>query len=147
MHLYTKHELHRMHILNKLRIERIIPEQDVLLDKEKRKTPFLGRYDFLVETRNNKFIGIEVLSRPTRGKLKEKLAYAKYVDEFIFVLPENSMEFYRKPKTKIFHRHARPSFLGKEFSSPTLYVWLIDLRKGFVEKGRLDRIFNVTSQN
>ena len=84
-----------------------------------------------------------MLSRPTRGKLKEKLAYAKYVDEFIFVLPENSMEFYRRPKTKIFHKNARMNFLGKEFASPALFVWLIDLRKGFVEKGRLDRIFNV----
>ena len=143
MHLYTKHELHKMHILNKLQIERIIPEQDVLIDREKRKTPFKGRYDFLVEAKNGKFIGIEVLSRPTQGKLKEKLAYAKYVDEFIFVLPENSMEFYRRPKTKIFHKNARMNFLGKEFASPALFVWLIDLRKGFVEKGRLDRIFNV----
>lgn len=147
MHLYTKHELHKMHFLDKMKIERIIPEQDVLIDREKRKLPFRGRYDFLVETRNNKFIGIEVLSRPTQGKLKEKLAYAKYVDEFIFVLPEGSMEFYRKPKTKIFHKHVRMNFLGKEFASPALHVWLIDLRKGLVEKDVLSRIFNVTSQN
>ncbi len=143
MHLYTKHELHKMRVLNKMQIERIIPEQDVLIDKEKRKTQFKGRYDFLVETRNNKFIGIEVLSRPTQGKLKEKLAYAKYVDEFIFVLPQESMEFYRKPRTKIFHKHVRMNFLGKEFENPALYVWLIDLRKGFVEKDRLSKIFNV----
>ncbi len=144
MHLYTFNELNKMHFSGNLNIKKIQPEQTVLIHSKKN---FLlsneGRFDFLVETKTNKLIGMEVLTRPSKGKMKNKLRYAKEADEFIFVLPFNAMEFYRKQK-KIFHKKAKLKFFGKEFSDKNLFVWLLDLKNGiFTEKNTFNKVFNV----
>jgi len=145
MHLYTFHELNKMHLNQILEIKKICPEQTVLIHSK--NNPFCvngGKFDFLVETKNNKLIGMEVLTRPSKGKMKNKLRYAKEADEFVFVLPFNSMEFYRKPTTKIFHKKAKLKFFGKEFNQKNLFVWLLDLSKGiFTEKKPFSKLFNV----
>lgn len=141
MYLYTQTELHKMHVKNEKPVSRIVPEQSVLIEKRSRKRE--GRYDFFVETEKGKTLGIEVLTRPTQGKMKEKLAYAKNVDEFVFVVPHNSLNFYRKPKAEPIKRTVRLKSLGREFSSPKLSAWLFDPRKGIVEKGSFSKLFNV----
>lgn len=148
MHRCTLQELYKMNSSNQLAIKSIKPEQTVLLDSNS-KTPRIGRYDFLVECASGKsrFLGIEVLSRPTRGKLRQKLSYTNSVDEFVFVLPENSLGFYRKPKQKVFHKEAKTKSFGKEFASEKLYVWLFDqAAKSFKEKGRFAELFNVVKR-
>ncbi|PIN99269.1 MAG: hypothetical protein COT90_00350 [Candidatus Diapherotrites archaeon CG10_big_fil_rev_8_21_14_0_10_31_34] len=145
MHLYTFNELNKMHFNQELEIKKICPEQTVLI--QSKTNPDLcnkGSFDFLVETKKNKLIGIEVLTRPSKGKMKNKLRYAIEADEFIFVLPFNSMEFYRKPTKKVFHKKAKLKFFGKEFSDKNLFVWLLDLKNGkFTEKDLFNKIFNV----
>jgi len=144
MHLYTFNELHKMHFNKKIELKKICPEQTVLIhSKTNSDLCNEGRFDFLVETKKNKAIGIEVLTRPTKGKMKNKLRYAKEADYFVFVLPYNSMEFYRKQK-KVFHKKAKLKFFGKEFSGKNLFVWLLDLQKGeFTEKKEFSKVFNV----
>lgn len=146
MHLYTFNELNKMHLKQELELKKIQPEQTVLIHSK--KNSFLsnqGKFDFLVETKENKLIGMEVLTRPSKGKMKDKLRYAKEADEFIFVLPFNAMEFYRKQK-KVFHKKAKLKFFGKEFSDKNLFVWLLDLKNGkFTEKNVFNKIFNVNA--
>lgn len=141
MHLYTQTELHRMHVRNEHPVSKIVPEKSVLIEKRSRKRA--GKYDFFVEAENGKTLGIEVLTRPTQGKMKEKLAYAKNVDEFVFVVPHNSLDFYRKPRAEPVKRAVRLKSLGREFSSPKLSAWLFDPNKGIVEKGSFSKLFNV----
>jgi len=133
-----------MHFNKKIELKKICPEQTVLIhSKTNSDLCNEGRFDFLVETKKNKAIGIEVLTRPTKGKMKNKLRYAKEADYFVFVLPYNSMEFYRKQK-KVFHKKAKLKFFGKEFSGKNLFVWLLDLQKGeFTEKKEFSKVFNV----
>jgi hypothetical protein len=140
MHLVVLHELNRMRFVQQLSIENIVAEKRVLLEKNGR--PRMGRFDFFVRTKNTT-IGIEVLSRPTKGKMKEKLAYAKKVDKFIFVLPANSLQLYKKSK-KRFHEQARLLSFPPEFNSGKLYAWLLALPEGtLTEKKRFNRLFNV----
>ncbi len=141
MHFYTLHELKKMHLTLELPLSKIMPEQEVLLEKNGLRE---GRFDFLVESREGKLIGFEILTRPSKGKLKEKLSYSKEADQFVFVLPRNSLGLYRKPKKKIFPRLGREKFLPKEFSSPCLYAWLFNPKdKRFVEKALFSKVFNV----
>lgn len=141
MHLVVLHELHRMRVQRQPQILSIAPEKTVLL--EKRGTEREGRFDFLVQTKNRS-IGVEVLTRPTQGKMKEKLPYANEVDEFIFVLPSDALSFYRKKKMNGFRRVAPKKFLSHEFASPKLRAWLLDCGKGaIVEKGPFYRVFEV----
>jgi hypothetical protein len=141
MHLLVRHELNRMHLSRDLKIELIAPEKPVLLEKNSRERQ--GRFDFLVRAQD-RTIGIEVLSRPTKGKLKQKLPYAESVDEFIFVLPENALQLYRKQEKKLMHEQARPLFFPPEFGSGKLRAWLLSMPQGqFVEKSLFSRIFNV----
>ncbi|MFH1663999.1 MAG: hypothetical protein ABH986_04305 [archaeon] len=134
-----------MHVINELEIKKICPEQSVLIHSKTNSCDSnQGRFDFLVETKQNKLIGIEVLTRPTKGKMKSKLRYASEADEFIFVIPFNSMEFYRKPTQKVFHKKAKLKFFGKEFSDKNLFAWLLDLHNGkFTEKKEFSKVFNV----
>lgn len=143
--MLTLHELFRMDHSGELKFKRIIPEQDVVLSNNSpSNNSKKGRFDFLVETLDGEFIGFEVLSRPSRGKLKEKLSYAEQCDRFVFVLPKNALEFYRKPKGKIFHKKARLKFFEKEFAAENLFAWILDTEKGaFTEKKRFSKIFNV----
>ncbi len=143
MHLYAFNELNKMHLNQVLEIKKICPEQTVLINSKNNSCLNEGRFDFLVETKENKIIGIEVLTRPSKGKMKNKLRYASEADEFIFVLPFNSMEFYRKQK-KVFHKKSKQKFFGKEFSKKNLFVWLLNLKEGkFTEKQLFSKIFNV----
>ncbi len=143
MHFYTLHELKKMHVLKEMPLARISPEHAVVL-KDKRHTRYLrlGSIDFLVETAGGKLLGIEVLTRPTRGKLVNKLAYAKSVDEFVFVVPDCALGFYRRPRTKVFHKQWRAAALPKEFGSEKLHAWMFDTQKRkFTEKGVFSKIF------
>lgn len=148
MHLYAFNEFNKMHFNQEMKIKRICPEQTVLIhSKNNVNLCNEGRFDFLVETKENKLIGVEVLTRPSKGKMKNKLRYAKEADEFIFVLPFNSMEFYRKPTKKVFHKKAKLKFFGKEFAGKNLFVWLLDLKNGkFTEKNSFNKIFNVSNK-
>ena len=142
MHFIALHELHKLHARQELNIKRIIPEQDVMLHKH--HSARKGRFDFLVETNDNKVIGMEILTRPSAGKLKEKLFYADEVDEFIFVLPFNDLEFYQKPKQKVFHKQMRRNFFEKEFNSKKLSAWMLDVSNAqFVLKDKFNKVFNV----
>jgi len=135
------HELNRQRVNNPPEHIAIHPEKTVLLEKHgvERK----GRFDFLVQTKD-KTIGIEVLTRPSQGKMKEKLAYANEVDEFIFVIPSQSMGLYRKHKTNGLKSIAHKKFLDKEFNEPKLRVWMIDCSQGKIEeKGPFSKIFEV----
>lgn len=129
-----------MRVRRELEFCSISVEKNVLIGRNGKSR--LGRYDFLANCKN-KLIGFEVLTRPTQGKLREKLVYSKAVDEFVFVLPKNSMNFYLKPKGKIFHKSAKLNFLEKEFDNPKIFVWLFDLENGTFEKGKISKIFNV----
>lgn len=141
MHLVVLHELNKMNLLGQTKIQSIAPEKTVLLEKNGKECQ--GRFDFLVKTKS-KLIGIEVITRPTKGKLKEKLPYTESVDEFVFVLPENSMQLYRKRSKKIMKELARASSFPKEFNNPKLFAWLLEMPKGKIrEKARFNRLFNV----
>ena len=141
MHLLVFHELNKMRVRKQPEILSISPEKTVLLEKHGRKRQ--GRFDFLVRAKG-KTIGIEVLTRPSQGKLKEKLAYEREVDEFIFAVPIDALDFYRKKRMNGFKRIVGKRFLGKEFNNPKLRVWLLDCRQGMVkEKGSFSKIFDV----
>lgn len=144
MHLHCFHELNRMHVRNELPLKFIHPEQTVILSSFQGLSPRKGKFDFLVETMKGKLIGFEVLTRPSKGKMKEKLAYANEVDEFVFVLPHDAMQFYQKPKTKVFHKKCRLKYFGNEFSSSSLKAWMFNLRDGrFTEKSSFNKVFCV----
>lgn len=73
MHLQVFYELNRMRVQRDPEIVSISPEKTVLVEKNGVERE--GKFDFLVQT-GQKTIGIEVLTRPSQGKLKEKLVYA-----------------------------------------------------------------------
>ena len=121
-------------------IGRIEAEKQTVLPRQR-----IGSYDFLVETSGG-VIGIEVMTRPTKGKLKEKLRYRSNVDSYVFVLPANSLGLYRKKPKKGFRTRARPRRFPKEFSDSNIRVWLLDAEvERFTEKGAFSKIFNVES--
>ena len=141
MHELTFQELNKMRIAGHGTVKEISPEKDVIISKNGKLRE--GSFDFLLVV-GTKRIGIEILTRPSKGKLKQKLFYADEVDEFIFVLPENSLNFYKILKGKAFNNWKKINYFGKEFSSDFLKVWLLDTEKGeFVEKGIFKSIFNV----
>ncbi len=136
-----------MHARNILPVKKIVPEQNVLLCNLHGSSEREGRFDFLVLARDGKTLGFEVLSRPTHGKLKEKLSYAREVDEFVFVLPKESMVFYRKRQKKPFKAFAREKFVCNDFAETRIKAWLADAKNGLIEeKGAFCELFNV-SQN
>lgn len=139
MHFYTMHELHKMHILGSRKLKAIKPEQAVLIEKNGLRE---GRFDFLVHDAENKAIGIEILTRPSAGKMKKKLCYAKEVDEFVFVIPEGSLEGYLARKPAPFKVFCRPNLLPPEFGNGKIYVWIFDLKeRKFTEKGKARDLF------
>jgi hypothetical protein len=139
LHLLVFHELHKMRIKKDPEIVSITPEKTVLLEKKGQERA--GRFDFLVQAKD-RIIGIEVLTRPSKGKLRQKLAYASEVDEFIFVLPETSLGLYRKKNLNGYKRLAPKNFLGKEFNNPKLKIWLVDCQHGRItEKGKFEKVF------
>lgn len=143
MHLYVLHEFQKMRVNKQSVFEQIFFEKSVLLEKNGKQRH--GSFDFLIKS-SGKLTGFEVLTRPTQGKLKEKLAYAELVDEFVFVLPKNFLNFYKKPVAKIFHKKAKLNFFEKEFNNPKLSAWLLDFETGKFEKTKFGKAFNVEPQ-
>lgn len=132
-----------MGLSKELDVKKIVPEQTVLLEPLHGNSPRKGRFDFWVLTRAGKTLGFEILSRPSHGKMKQKLSYAKETDEFVFVLPSTAFEFYRKNQRHGFLVHARKIFFSSEFSFPWLQVWLVNPKSGKIEqKSVFSRIFN-----
>ncbi len=144
MHFYTLHELKKMHVLAQLQLKKIEPEKTVLIEKKGLRQ---GSFDFLVETVDGMQIGIEVLTRPSKGKMKQKLAYAKNVDQFIFVIPEHVLDAYKKHEKTGHHISGREKFFPKEFSDKKLFAWVFDLEKHkFTHKQGFSRVFNVSAK-
>ena len=143
LHIYTKHELIKGHLFGQ-RLSELVAEKEVALGSSRKVNGLrLGRFDFFARGAKGRTIGVEILSRPSHGKLKEKLAYTCGVDDFIFVLPEGTLELYRKP-AKAFHKNSRAKCLGPEFASASLYAWLFDTEtRRFTVKDRFDRVFCV----
>lgn len=142
MHSLVFNELQKMRIQgNEEIISSIVPEKTVII--EKNGVERQGRFDFFVRA-GGRNIGIEVLTRPSQGKMRKKLAYAKEVDEFIFALPNEALGLYRKKQMNGFKRIAPKKFLGKEFADPKLRVWMLDCKNRAVqEKGFFPEIFEV----
>src|SRR3989338_2358947 len=141
MHLYTRHELNKMHLFER-RLVNVVAEKATVLRKERAKTPRKGRFDFFVETFDGKRMGVEGLTRPSEGKLKEKLAYAVDVEEFVFVLPDGSLNTHRRPTQKVFHKQDRSTPLSPVFNNLKLRVWLFDVKHHqFTVKDKLNKVF------
>jgi len=127
-----------MERMKEIGAEKICKEQSVELPHGRK-----GSYDFVAEIKGQK-IGFEVLCRPTKRKLKDKLRYLPYVDKYVFVLPANALSLYKRPNAKVFGLVSRPKFLPKEFGNKKLYVWLCDLEtKHIFACAAFSRIFNV----
>jgi hypothetical protein len=140
LHQIVSHELNRLRLTNEWPITAIIPEKSVLLTKNGSPRP--GRFDFLVQLRD-RTIGFEVLSRPSQGKMRQKLAYASEVDEFVFVLPKESLSLYHKTHSARYRNRVRPNKLGHEFTDPRLSVWVVDIEEGkIVQRGVFSQVFN-----
>lgn len=142
MHEATFNELNSL--ASSGEVSRILPEHRTTFVNLRTKSLVEGRFDFLMERNGLGKVGFEVLTRPSVGKMLGKLPYSENVDRFVFVLPHNSMEFYRKLPSFPLRPVARPKYFGRNFSSPKLHAWLLDLESGkFVRKGRFSKIFNV----
>lgn len=141
MHELTFQELNKIRIAGHGSVKEISPEKDITISKNGKLRE--GSFDFLLII-GTKRIGIEILTRPSKGKLKQKLFYADEVDEFIFVLPENSLNFYKILKGRPFNNWKKINYFGKEFSSDFLKVWLLDSEnEKFTKKDVFRKIFNV----
>ena len=144
MHELTFQELNRMRLTGHGIVKEISPEKEVIFSKNGK--PREGSFDFLLVV-GSKTIGIEILTRPSKGKLKQKLFYADEVDEFIFVLPENSLNFYKILDGKPFNNWKKINYFGNEFSSDFLKVWLLDVEnEKFTRKDVFRKIFNVKNK-
>jgi len=120
-------------------------EIDSIAQEEETPLPgnSLGSYDFFARSSRGT-IGIEVMTRPSKGKLKEKLRYRENVDRFIFVIPKQRLCFYEKEPFKVFPLRARKKFFPSDFSDPNLLVWIYDMETGKIEKKeRFSKAFNV----
>ncbi len=125
MHLLTWHEIQRLRITREWDIKKMKAEQTVLVNFARHKTPKEGKFDFYVET-PKKTIGFEVLTRPSKGKMLRKISYGNEVDEFVFVIPHDSLLPYQLTE-KNHGFHVRSKALPKEFGKKGIYVWLVDL--------------------
>lgn len=126
MHLLTLHELNRIRVNGKWPITRMTSEQSVLL-RTHNASPRMGKFDFWVET-PRKTIGFEVLTRPSRGKMLKKLAYKHEVDDFVFVIPHDSLLPYQRTENNHGWR-VRSKKLPTPFGQKGLFVWLVDIDK------------------
>jgi len=121
------------------------PEQTVILEPLRENgVERKGRFDFLVETGRHETIGFEVLTRPSKGKMKRKLSYSNEVQKFVFVLPAGALALYKRQKKKPFVKALPKNCFPKQFNSPSIYAWLLDVKeKKFSEKAELSKLFNV----
>lgn len=105
-----------------------------------------GSYDFFAEI-NGCLFGFEILCRPTKGKLKEKLAYLPYVDRYVFVIPSNSLSLYKRNSSKAFGPITRPKFFPREFNNKKICLWLCDIEKRKITVcSRFSKVMNVLSE-
>ena len=141
MHLLAWTELQRLRVTQTWPITKLRAEQTVVLNTDT-QTPREGKFDFYAET-PSKTIGFEVLTRPSRGKLLKKFAYRNEVDEFVFILPSDSMTKYQRKETN--GRHASAHFkLPKLFGEKGLYAWLVDLDdQRIIAKKPFSQLFHV----
>lgn len=127
-----------MHSLFLLPLKKIEPEKNVQLSG-----PRKGSFDFLAQTKDGKQIGIEILTRASKGKMKKKLDYAKRVDEYVFVIPDHILDGYKKHEKKGLKSMIREKFFPKEFDAKNIFVWVFDLEKCvFSQKKPFSKIFN-----
>lgn len=146
-HQITLDELLKKSVQLELQILRIVPEQTVLLEPLNGNGLRAGRFDFLVSTKDNRTIGFEVLLRPTHGKMTKKLAYAKQVDEFVFVLPFDSFSLYRKQSKKGFPALGHKHFFSPSFAKPHIKAWLVNEKTGEIEtKKTFSELFHTKSK-
>ncbi|MCX8190260.1 MAG: hypothetical protein N3F05_03490 [Candidatus Diapherotrites archaeon] len=128
--------------LRQLCAKNIKTEQSVSLSP--RRT---GSYDIFAEI-NGSFFGFEILCRPTKGKLREKLAYLPFVDKYVFVIPSNSLSLYRKCFAKSFGPITRPKYFPSEFNNKKLCIWLCDIEKRKITVcSRFNKVMNVSTKN
>ena len=144
MHLLTWNELHRLRVNAEWPITKMKAEQKVLVNFARQRTPKEGAFDFYVET-PRKSIGFEVLTRPSKGKMLRKISYGNEVDEFVFVIPHDSLLPYQK--TDAPHGfHVRSKSLPKAFAKKGLYIWLVDLgEQRIVKRAPISRVYHVES--
>ncbi len=142
MNLAVEKELKNLKNSGKMDLLSMVPEKSVLIRKNGSFRE--GRFDFFVQT-DKKSIGFEILTRPSRGKLKKKLSYSERADEFVFVIPKDSLDGYKKHKKGIWQFRPHKKFLGKEFAEKKLSVWLFDTGKNCIsDKKSFFEIFNIT---
>ncbi len=143
MHLLVWTELQRLRVNQLMPITHISAEQSVILAASKwHRLPREGKYDFVVET-PKKTVGFEVLTRPTKGKMVKKLSYMDEVDEFVFVIPRDSLLPYQKTPQNHGWK-VREKKLPPIFAQKGLWVWLVDLEKQRItDKHPFPRIYNV----
>lgn len=147
MHLLTWTELQRMRVNQIWNIRRMAAEQSVLLDSGNPNKPKKGKFDFYVET-PSKTIGFEVLTRPSKGKMLQKLIYSKEVDEFVFVIPTHFLKPYQKENNHSFGWHVRHKKLPSPFSKKGLYVWLVNIgEQRIISKQSLSNIYYIENEN
>ncbi|MCR4368286.1 MAG: hypothetical protein NUV67_00060 [archaeon] len=143
MHECTLKEINSSREFNGKHVNKILPEKEVTLTKKGMRK---GSFDFFLETEEGTTIGMEILTRPSKGKLRQKLFYAHEADEYVFVLPKDAIEDYRK-RDKVFRHLTRQKFLPKEFDNPKLHVWLFDRNsRKIIAKLPLAGLFNVQRQ-
>ena len=144
MHLLTWNELHRLRVNAEWPIVRMNAEQKVLVNFARQRNPKAGAFDFYVET-PRKNIGFEVLTRPSRGKMERKISYGNEVDEFVFVIPHDSLVPYQKTEQP--HGfHVRSKALPPAFGKKGLYVWLVDVgEQRIVKRAPISKIYHVES--
>ncbi|QQR92144.1 MAG: hypothetical protein IPJ89_03200 [Candidatus Iainarchaeum archaeon] len=144
MHLLTWNELHRLRVNAEWPITKMKAEQKVLVNFARQQNPKEGAFDFYVET-PRKRIGFEVLTRPSKGKMLRKISYRDEVDEFVFVIPHDSLLPYQKTETAPGF-HVRSKALPKEFAQKGLYIWLVDLaEQRIIKRAPIARIYHVES--
>ncbi|MEM4662629.1 MAG: hypothetical protein QXM75_01245 [Candidatus Diapherotrites archaeon] len=128
--------------LEEIGAKKIENEKSVLLPGKRK-----GAYDLFAEI-GGKTVGIEILCRPTKKKLKAKLAYLPYVDNYVFVIPSNSLGLYRKSFAKVYKPVTRPKFFSSEFNNRNLSIWLCDIEKRkIIARARFNKIMNVLDKS
>lgn len=142
MHLLTWNELHRLRVNAEWPITKMKAEQKVLVNFAGQRNPKAGAFDFYVET-PRKSIGFEVLTRPSKGKMLRKISYHNEVDEFVFVIPHDSLLPYQRTETA--HGfHVRSKALPSEFSRKGLYIWLVDLaEQRIIKRAPISKVYHV----
>lgn len=79
--------------------------------------------------------------------MTKKLAYAKEVDEFVFVLPFDSFALYRKQRKKGFPTLGHKHFFSAAFAKPHIKAWLVNEKNREIEtKKTFSELFHTKSK-